>query len=348
MKHIISTGRVKSDLQVAADIAKMEAAADFNGIVIQTTYQDPVAGRSFLLNHISVPYAIPYELLQPSEERLSGTIFTKFKSNFIRMNIAEPGLTWLMNDVDRDIFVHNCAMAARLARKAGMLGIFIDTEAYSGSMFWRFLGIALEHPGLPTFAEYEAKYYDTGLRMGREFRREFCDITLAIAVSFEQLRKVAATDLPTDRYGLLPSFLNGLYDGLANSATATIVNVMEDGYSNRIDADFDYDLAIQQQANVPYLTSRNYSNVHAYGMSTWCDYPGTGFNFTDVSKNYNTPKGFEANLEMCLSRLDWVFNYSQQLDWLDPVMGVNAPPVAYVEALSRAMRKRKEVKGTCG
>jgi len=336
-KNILSNGNLKSDLYIKANVAKMEAAADFNGVIIQSTYTDPVTKLSFLLNHISLPYAIPYELLVPSEQGITSTPFKKFKANFLRANIAEGGKTWLLEDAQRDIFVHNCGMTARLAKNSYLTGIFIDAEAYGGSIFWKYEALAALHPTAYTFQDYQSKYYETGLLVGQGIAKEFPTIKLLIAISYEQLRSVTAAQLPANKYGLLPSFLNGLHEGVGNDAR--IVNTLEDGYANRVEADFDYDLNVQIAKNVPYLNSVKYPTVHVHGMSTWCDYPGTAFNFQDPSKNYNTPEKFEANLEMALKRVDWVVSYCEQINWQAPTVGVNAPPAPYLAALSRVAVK---------
>lgn len=334
-KNIINTGNLKSDLYVKTNIGQMETSADFNGTVIQTTYIDPVTNLSFLLNHISKPYAIPYNLLIPSVDSLLKTPFDKLKSNFIRVNIAEPGETNVFNPAHVTAFINNCGVTARLAANSRVIGIFLDCEAYASSIFWKYEALsALNGRGI-SFAEYQTKYYEVGALIGQEITKEYPNIKIAIAISFEQLRSVPVGDLPTNRYGLLPSFLNGLHDGVG--LEVRLINSLEDGYANRVDGDFDYDLAIQEPKNVPYLTSTNYSNVHVHGMSTWCDYPGTGFDFVDTSKNYNTPQIFQGNVQKCAERVDWIFMYCQQLNWQAPTVG-NAPPEPYLKALSSALR----------
>jgi len=319
----------------------MEEAADFNGVIIQTTYTDPATRLSFLLNHISLPYAIPYELLAVSEQSLRATPFKKFRNNFIRLNIAEGGKTWLMDDYHRDIFIHNCRMSARLAKNSGMKGFFIDAEAYAGSIFWKYEALAALHPTAYEFADYQRKYAETGLLVGQAIAEEYPEIIIPIAISYEQLRSVTATQLPSNKYGLLPSFLNGLHDGVGDRAR--IINTLEDGYANKVEADFDYDFNIQITKNVPYLNSSKYHTVHVHGMSTWCDYPGTGFDFNVVSNNYNTPAAFEANLDMALKRVDFLVCYSQQINWQAPLVGVNAPPAEYLAALSRIASKYRAI-----
>jgi hypothetical protein len=335
-KNIISTGNSKSDLYVVANVAKMEAAADCNGTVIQNTYIDPTFGRAFLLNHISTLYQIPYALLEPSEARLLATPFQKFRVVFLRANIAEPGTTWLMDNAQRDIFVANCTSIAKLAYRGGVIGVMIDNEAYNGSDFWRYDDLAIQYPSAYTFADYQQRYYEVGVLVGQGMTSEYARIKIALQISFEQLRSIPAGSLPANKYGLLPSFLNGLFDGVGRDVR--IINTMEDGYANRVAADFDYDVDIQRPANVPYLTSLNYPAAHLYGMSTWCDYPGTGFNFNQVDLNYNTPGGFYNNLNLSLERVDWVISYGEQLNWQDPRIGVSAPPAEYRDSLTRAAR----------
>lgn len=337
IKNIICNGNLKSDFYIKANVKAMEDAADFNGVIIQATYADPATMRSFLLNHISLPYAIPYELLTPSEQTIASTQFRKFKSNFLRINPADPGKTFLFDIAHKHAFVHNLRMSAKLAKRAGLSGLFLDNEAYYGSTFWRYTSLLVEHPGSGSFDDYRAKYYEVGLEVGKTFTEEFPTIKLILAISFEQLRGVTEDKLPYNKYSLLPSFLNGLYDGMGDYAQ--IINSLEDGYANKVMGDLDYDLKIQVLPAVPYLTSQRYTAMHVQGMSAWCDYPGKGFNFEDVSKNFFSPQGFESIMDLNLSKVNWVISYSEQLNWQAPVIGVNAPPSPYLEALNRVAKK---------
>ena len=335
-KKIICTGNLRSDFYTKANIAEMEAAAAFNGVVIQSTYNDPVTNLSFLLNHVSHPFSIPYKLLEPSEQTIGTTNFKAFKHNFIRVNLAEPGLTWLFDPSERDSLVNNCRMCARLAKNSAITGILFDMEAYSNSKFWNYSALSALHPNTNTFDHYRYKYYDVGYQVGEELAEEYYNITLAIAISFEQLRSIPRASLPSNRYGLLPSFLNGLHDGIGFDAK--IINTLEDGYANRVEADFDYDLRIQKEP--PYLASGNYKKAHLPGMSIWCDYPGASFDFNDASKNYNTPHTFEDSLNLALQKVDWLFCYSQQINW-DKQSINSSPPKSYLDALSRVSKYYK-------
>lgn len=333
-KYIIQYGLVSSTAHVATNIETMEQNA-FDGMVIKAQYVDPFHGTVNYHNHICAPYSIPYSLLATPLSAMQGCPFKKFRHNFFRMNVAEPGTIWAFDRVGVDAFLNNLYHGCVFAKESrAFVGVILDMEAYSSSIFWKYSS----QPQTKTFAQYQAQYKAMGRESGRRMISAFPACEFVIVVSYEQLDGVATASLPTDTYGLLPSFMDGLTDAV--EAPASIHNYQEQGYGNQLQAWFDADFEIQEERNVPHLGSGNYPYVTNKGMATWPDTPGTGFDFNVDTNNYDSAAQFALNLGKALAGVDkYVWVYNEQMKWpgfADTSPSVSDVPAVYVAALATA------------
>lgn len=333
-KYIIQYGLVSSTAHVATNIETMELNA-FDGMVIKAQYADPFHGTVNYHNYICAPYSIPFSALATPLSAMQGCVFKKFRHNFFRMNPAEPGTIWAFDRAGVDAWLNNLyhgALFAYLSR--AFVGLMMDCEAYSSSPFWNY---SLQ-PQTKTFAQYQAQYTALGREAGRRMLSAFPACEFVLAISYEQLDGVATASLPTDTYGLLPSFIDGLTDAV--EAPASIHNYQEQGYANQLQAWFDADFEIQEEGNVPHLGSRNYSYVTNKGMATWPDTPGSGFDFNVDTNNYDSAAQFALNLGKALAGVDkYVWVYNEQMKWpgfADTSPSVPDAPAVYVAALASA------------
>lgn len=329
-KYIIQNGLNPTTNYVNTNIETMEQVA-FDGIVIKAQYSDPFYGTVNFQERVCAPYSIPYSALSTPLTEMTGTTFRRFKHNFFRINSADPGTVWLFDKTETNAYLHNIRTAAKFAKAAGFVGLWIDNEKYNSSIFWKYSSL----PSTYTFAQYQARYKEVAKEAMRLIQLEFPGLEIVLLVSYEQLDGVAAADLSTNNYGLLPSFLDGLYD--AAEPPTTIHNYQEQGYGNQLQAWFDADFAIQLSANAPHLGSANYDHVNGIGMSTWPDYPGTGFDFATDTNNYDSGAQFALNLGKALAGVTkYVFVYNEQMKWWAGTVGVDAAPTAYTDGLKTA------------
>lgn len=330
-KYIIQNGLNPTTNYVATNIETMEQVA-FDGLVIKAQYSDPFLGTVDFQEHVCAPYSIPYTALATPLSEMVGCSFRRFKHNFFRINSADPGTVWLFDKIQTNAYLHNIRIAARFAKAAGFVGLWIDNEAYNSSIFWKYSSL----PQAYTFAQYQQRYKEVAREAMRLIQVEFPGLEVVLLISYEQLDGVATASLPSNTYGLLPSFLDGLYD--AAEPPVTITNYQEQGYANQLQSWFDADFAIQLSANAPHLNSANYDHVNCIGMSTWPDTPGTGMDYVDDTQNYDSAAQFALNLGKALAGVTkYVFVYNQEhFKWWAGTAGVDAVPTVYRTALASA------------
>lgn len=310
----------------------------FRGGMMRLQYEDPSLGLSNLDQQVSRDYAIPYDLLEPSMDITAAIPFTNWTHNFLRLDVARPGLTNMLDPASVDDFINNIRVAARAAFNVGYKGLILDMEAYSSSALWNWT----LQPAGPSFADYQAAYLAAGSiainAIEQEFKYRAAEII--IAISYEQLKNITTLgQLEVYRYGLLPKFLDGLHD---NATTSRLTCMCEDSYVNKTAADMDYDIALQTPPGVPWLGSLNYSNVHLNGLSTWldangADVGGQAFSYTFPASNYFTPEGFQNALELMIPRVDkyCVVYTDAATRWPGMVRpGTDAVPDQYVQTLN--------------
>lgn len=334
-KYIIQLGGVRTPAQFLAKAAEIQSSY-FHGGAMRLQYDRPGVGLQNLDQQVSASYAIPYDLLEPSLATTLQIPFTNWTENFLLLNIARPGTANMLVDADREAFINNIRVAARAAYRAGFRGVVFDMEAYDSSAFWNYPA----QPAGPTFPQRQASYVSAGSIainvVEQEFRYRSADII--IAISYEQLKDIANTaQLQAYRYGLLPSFLDGMHD---NATTSRLTCMCEEAYVNTTAADFDHDIELQTPPTVPWLNSLNYSKVHLNGLSTWLDASPPTFNFDFPAANYFTPAGFQDALDLMIPRVDkYVVVYTNSsCRW--PGMVPDAPttdrqvPYDYVQVLN--------------
>ena len=336
-KYIIQFGGVRTPAQFLAKAEEIQSNY-FAGGAMRLQGIDATLGGLFNLDQqVSVNYSIPFSALATSLATTQSIPFTNWTQNFLLLNVARPGLTNMLNAGSQANFINNIRIAARAAYQAGFVGILLDMEAYNSSALWSFPN----QPAGPTFAQYQAAYLAAGSIAINVIEQEFIYRTpqIIIAVSYEQLKNVTTIGaLQTNRYGLLPKFLDGLHD---NATTTRLTCMCEEAYVNKTEADMDYDIGLQTPPGVPWLGSDNYSAVHLNGLSTWLDANGAGtFSYTFPASNYFTPAGFQNALDLMIPRVDLytVVYTDSQTRW--PGMVPDAPttdravPDAYVQVLN--------------
>lgn len=335
-RYLIQFGGVRTPAQFLAKASEIQNNY-FSGGVMRAQYVDPVLGLSNLDQQVSRDYAIPFSLLEPSLAITQSIPFTNWTHNFLRLDVARPGETNMLDSGSVDDFINNIRVAARFAYQAGFVGLLLDCEAYDSSALWSWP----DQPAGPSFATYQAAYLSAGSIAINVIEQEFRyrQAQVIIAVSYEQLKDIATLgQLEVYRYGLLPKFLDGLHD---NATTSRLTCMCEEAYVNKTAADFDYDISLQTPPNVPWLGSSNYSRVHLNGLSTWLDANGPGtFSYTFPASNYFTPAGFKNALELMIPRVDLyaVVYTDSETRW--PGMVPDAPttdqavPYDYVQVLN--------------
>ena len=336
-KYIIQFGSDKNTSYCRINAEMMEVKAPFDGTVVDITIPDPLLGRINSVNSVARGYKIPWELFDTPVQDLKAAKFKRYTENFIRMNIGSRQGTGypVMNPMkytDRATYLHNIRMFTRVAKQVNFRGVLMDTERYNSATLW---GKYSDMDQTYTYEEYKAAFKSLGEEAMATIMEEFPNCVIVIAVSYEQVELHDTGSLETNNYGLLPSFLDGFHDAAIDPIK--IVNFGEEAFSNTTAGDMDYDIRYQNRALLTVCKSKNYDRVHEHGLATAIDYPFSGFDFATDTNNYNSAEQFRTNIGLILERVPrYCFVYSQEPKWYSGTAGVDATPLAYVDALASA------------
>jgi hypothetical protein len=163
---------------------------------------------------------------QAAIDDLRACRFTKFTDNFVRLN-GSPGKTEWADDAAWKALSEKAAILAWVCKAGGLKGISLDPESYGENLF------QFKPGGGRSFPETAALARKRGAQAMRAIASEHPSMTflsLWLASLCMHAGRTAVPDdiLIADRYGLWPSFLNGLLDAVPPSMT--LVDANENGY----------------------------------------------------------------------------------------------------------------------
>jgi hypothetical protein len=315
---------------VAQHVRQMERLP-FDGLVLSARYFDAALGKTRLFHDQSFgKRKFTWAELEPTAQALAKTKFVRFTDNFLRFNVSPADIDWFD---DFQSIVHNSRLAARVARQGKIKGILLDLEHYKRRLFeYPQQKYRLQH----SFAEYQDQVRLRAEQMMRAFQREAPNLTIFLTISYDQAESDEHS-LSEWKYGLLPSFLDGLF--AAAEGSTQIVDGFEAAYGFAREAQFaaahrKIHLENRSLTRVPALYAPRISA--AFGL--WMDYESNKrpWNLETLDANYFTPEKFSSALKHALSRSDrYVWVYTEQPAWWTN----ERLPVAYVEAIRRTRRE---------
>lgn len=313
------------------------------------------------------PFDVPYTraMFDAEVEIVRTTPFVKLTDNFQMFNARRGAIGWF-DDVAFGVAVQNARVAAEVVRDTGLRGIFFDVEAYADA--------AWELPGSP-FAMFENQARLRGAELMSAMLEVAPTMTVIVTVSFSEVFRavcLAGGDIETDRYSLLPAFLDGMLEARARAqAPAQIVDGFVASYVARDARSFPlYRELIQgsRDGMVARWFPDNVSFRFGTGIIDWSAEPAIacpaeveakltrdmpiafgvrmdadalfGRDFqrepAGFGMNYFSPEGLTATLTAALANAEkYVFLWSDTVDWLG-ASSQPAPPAAYVDAVARA------------
>ena len=309
----------------------------------------PFDGIIFKLNNNTVSWVfglapIDEKLLEQDLADAEGIEWNKFTDNFIILYCASEQ-DWF-NDEHWKLIAEKARIAARVAKKAGCVGICFDPEPYGVSP-WQYAISA--HAKTRTFSEYEAKVRERGAQFIRALESEFPGLTL---LSFFQLTyfnglltpmapEARLALLQQHQYAFLPAFLNGMLD--ASTTKVQFVDGNEASY---------YYAAANQYMNVYHeiiqrckilIAPENqlkYRMQMQVGQALYLDeYMGMRKNaIGEFIDQASRQKWLEHNTFWGLYSADrYVWCYSEQMNWWQ-----NKIPEGCEAALDKARRLIRE------
>jgi hypothetical protein len=261
----------------------------------------------------------------------------------------------------------NFRTIAAKAKAIGAKGVFLEVQTYAINVF-SFPEIANGRP----FSEVQQSLKRRGREVMNEMLAEFPDIEVVLGMGYaEVFRSVCMSGVPLeeDRYGLLPSFLDGLREALGSSRSAQLLDGFLASYAVKEAASFEY-LAKARQFDAatlaagPSVETKSFrftpvkgvvdefawqaaptlkcSSVveaqlrqvlrQSYGIML--DYRSSPFDAQRFENNFHSDTGFRQVLDAARANADglvWVF--SDSVDWWARPTSAMVIPEAYRRAL---------------
>jgi hypothetical protein len=262
-------------------------------------------------------------------EDLKATDFRRFTDRFLRVNVTPGKVDWF-DDQAWATVVNNFGVAAQIARQGRCKGFMFDVEEYEGKLFdYR------QQKQKKTFPEYRHQVRQRGREWMEAINKEFPDITIMLPFGYSAAHRGGrAKDRSQVSYGLLADFLDGMLD--ACTKETIIVDAWEPSYPYKERQQFEQAYqTIKQKALDWTAVPEKYRNRVKAGFGTWMDndWRKKGWNVTDFSKNYFSPREFENAVRSALRVSEgYVWIYTEQPRWWTR----EKLPQAYVDALAKA------------
>jgi hypothetical protein len=262
--------------------------------------------------------------------------WTKFRHNFLRVNMTPADLDWFD---DYSPVLANLTLAASIARRAGSTGILFDTESYEGQPF-----SYPKQKGTPkrSFKQYQDQIRLRGAEVMRAFEKGYPGLTLFLtlgATHADIQRRGDNIQFDKGLYGLLPAFVEGLVDGA--SPSAKIVDGMEGSYPVRTNAEVE-NYFKQHDLYLPTTKDpAKYRKTVSRGMGLWFDFDWRhrGWNPDKPDSNYRTPAILRQSLRRALELSDeYVWLYGEKPRWWTAKGGREELPEVYVQAVADARK----------
>jgi hypothetical protein len=335
LKRLIELGWDEPDTEfMRAHIAEMERAP-FDGCVFHVNATSAFGVKENFAWLAWGRHGFSEDELEPALDDLKATRFRRFTHNFLRIITAPADIDWFD---DHSAIMDNLRFAGRLAREGRCAGILFDVEEYQGKLFTY---SEQQDAKTKSYGEYAAQVRRRGREAIDALQQGYPGVTVLLTFGYSlPSTKSGAGKKPLSetRYGLLAPFLDGLVDGARGKTR--LIDGYELSYGYREKSQFDAAYRQMKEGALPIVAApARYSAVFSSGFGLWLDndWRTNGWNEADPSRNYFTPRAFEATLRAALERSDeYVWVYSETPRWWSPMGGRVKLPDAYERAIRAA------------
>lgn len=338
-KKLIEYGwDVPSTEYIRQNAAEMDKVG-FDGVVLRVSPkgQDFKSTHSFGWTTFST-VEMKWDDVKHAVDDLKAAKLRKLKHNFVQITVSPGTLDWF--DAKWSTVINNTRMMARVAKQGGCKGIMFDPEQYTEQLF-DYNKFAYADRKAHTFKEYQAKVRERGREFMRAIEAEFKSpviLTLyGYSIPWVEIRIWSRKGLSRANYGLLPSFYDGMLE--AASPGTVFVEGFEFSYPYKKPEEFANARNLIRDSRTICGVPAEFDEHVQIGFANWVDYNSgaMGWYPDDFKKNFFTPEGFRASLNMALEASDqYVWVYSERTRWWN---GANIPK-EYVEALQSAKKGR--------
>ena len=277
-----------------------------------------------VISSLSLPQDAPwkYESLVQYEPTLNAIVkYPSLKECFLLClwRYRRGRLAW-PDDAAWVKFAGNMRMFARLAKRGGMKGIFIDAEDYTKERQFARLG------GDPDYADAAALARRRGREVFEGVFKEFPDATVLSFWFYSQCRSYLESHDPVamarQEGDLWPHFMNGLLDAMP--MTATLVDGDECAYKYDSGSAFD-DGAIKQTFKaIPLVAPENRDKFRARMRVGFGQYIDMYVNEKGKCGSWyfgpvagSRLEHFRQNLSYAAHTAEYVWLYGEKFSWVD-------------------------------
>jgi hypothetical protein len=333
-KHLIEFGWDEPTTGfMRSHIAEMETTP-FDGCVFVAPARTPDGKNVQFHSECWGRRAFTESELQPALDDLKGTPFTRFRYNFLRVNVTPGNVDWFD---DFTAITNNMRLAAHIARAGGAKGILLDVEPYAAPLFdYR----KQRDAKTKSFDDYAAQARRRGRELIAAFQQGYPDLQIFLSFGFTQpqlqIEATSGASLASIEYGLLPAMLNGMLDGAVGKTQ--LIDGYEASYGYKTAADFAAAKKVTERSLAFVADRQQYDRHFAHSFGLWLDFNSHKhpWNTTDFSKNYFTPVAFQQAAQLALQSSDqYIWIYTQTPKWWSD-RGRQNVPAEYERALSKA------------
>jgi hypothetical protein len=353
---------------VAAGAFAPASVADLNAIASRWNQAPTFAGLVLgpVINNAWAIPAVDVSGIAALGPRLKMTPFAGLKKNLVAVSLD---VTSVRDENNEDFLkiAANFASVARVARQIGARGIYFDTQTPSQQMF-SFAEVGRNR----NFAVVQASFKQRGAELMRAMLAEFPEIVVVVSIGFAEVWRSVCIDgvpLTSERYGLLPAFLDGLRDAISATGSGQLIDGFLPSQSVKTGSAFSLfhhaiafnEAALRNGNTAGATTFRSprgagapefyawailpvwrcnsegrgvFERVMPHGFSLKMDFGQSTFNTSDFSQNFHSPQTFRDVVRQSLAATDdFVMVSSATVDWWSRP-GNTPLPLEYAAALA--------------
>ncbi len=324
----------------------MQATTPFDGTMFEVRVLDG-EGKTHSTNHFWDTTPWKPEWFEGPLADLKACEWTSFDENFLRLN-ATPGTIAWNDDAGWKILCEKTAMCGRFLKQVGMKGLAPDFESYGAEMF------RYDPKSGLSFAETERLARQRGREFLAAFAREFPEaVVLSLwlnSINFRAGRSENPTViLSIDHYGLLPAFINGMFD--AAPPEMVLVDGCENGYYLNGESEY-FQTAVEMISwtgpAMRLIAPENRLKYRSQGQAGFGFYLDM-FSNPEGHQHYRGPKDggtrldrLRENLSAALAAADqYVWVYGEHQCWWGP----GTPWETAIPGLTETLRQIKDPVG---
>lgn len=314
---------------------EMQRTTPFDGVVLSLEATAPDKKRCSSLSIMDAAAWDPAWFRRAIVD-LKACRFTTFTDNFIKLNFSPGKISW-EDDSQWNVFCEKSAFCARVAKETGLKGLVLDFKPYGNSVF------QYDYASGKPFAEVRNLVRQRGRQWMEAVGVEYPDMVILGLSFLDALPHLPGRRADVDpfsdhlleqvRYGLLPSFFDGMLDALPSEMQ--LVDGCESGFFLDGEDDFNRRALALRTPDGPAIrlvapeNRKKYLRQLRVGFGCFLDM----YVNSEESEHYYGPKEggtrldrLEDNLNAARNASDrYVWIYGEQCRWWPPRMSSSKP-----------------------